>query len=114
MDRVETTIEASIRNLLSAMNVTYEQEKKMGPWVCDFVIESAKLVVECDGIYWHSSPKVKKRDSQKDKWINTYGYKVLRLPEQLIKTDLTQCIERIQLFMNSDVNPDLPLQMKLF
>mgnify|MGYP000864490731 FL=1 len=93
--RKETSIEASIRSLLDQMGVPYIQECKIGFYTCDFVIESSRLVIECDGTYWHSIAKVFRRDRGKDKYLSNKGYKVLRLPESLIKSDLEQCRQQI-------------------
>lgn len=81
--------------LLDKIGVPYIQECKIGFYTCDFVIESSRLVIECDGTYWHSITKVFRRDRGKDKYLSNKGYKVLRLPESLIKSDLEQCRQQI-------------------
>lgn len=95
MSRKETTIEAAIRSLLDQIGVTYIQECPIDFYTCDFVIESSRLVIECDGTYWHSIDKVFRRDKRKDKLLTSKGYKVLRLPESRIKSDLEWCRQQI-------------------
>jgi len=95
MSRKETTIEAAIRSLLDQMGVTYIQECPIDFYTCDFVIESSRLVIECDGTYWHSIDKVFRRDKKKDKLLTSKGYRVLRLPESRIKSDLEWCRQEI-------------------
>lgn len=93
--RKETSIEAAIRLLLDQMGIRYIQECKIGFYTCDFVIESSHLAIECDGTYWHGIAKVFRRDRRKDTFLASKGYRVLRLPESLIKSDLEQCRQQI-------------------
>ena len=95
MNRKETRIEAAIRSLLDQMGVSYIQECPIDFYTCDFVIESSRLVIECDGTYWHGIAKVFRRDRRKDTFLASRGYKVLRLSESLIKSDLEQCRQQI-------------------
>lgn len=93
--RAETSIERSVRKLLESMSVEFAQEKKMGTFVCDFVIKASRLVIECDGVYWHSIPSVKERDARKDSWLQSHGYNVLRLTGDKIRKDLSWCKQQI-------------------
>ncbi len=95
MSRKETSIEAAIRLLLDQMQLPYIQECRIDFYTCDFVIEPSRLVIECDGTYWHSIEKVFRRDKGKDKFLTSKGYKVLRLPESRIKSDLEWCRQQI-------------------
>ena len=63
----------------------FERQKALGPWVVDFYVPGKNLVIECDGKYWHSQPKVVKRDRQKTGWILRNGYHLLRLSEDEIR-----------------------------
>lgn len=38
-----------------------------------------KIDIEVDGEYWHSSPKVRARDRQRDRFLRRRGWKVLRI-----------------------------------
>lgn len=95
MSRKETAIEATIRSLLDQMGVSYIQECAIDFYTCDFVIESSRLVIECDGTYWHGLVKVLSRDKRKDKLLSSKGYKILRLPESRIRSDLEWCRQQI-------------------
>lgn len=97
MGRQETTIEATIRQLLNENGIRYIQEAPVGPYVCDFYVESndSKVIIECDGTYWHSLPHAKRTDKRKDGWAASHGYKIVRLPEEKINSDLAWCKEEI-------------------
>jgi len=90
-----TSIELIIAGLLKELHIPFQQERQMGSFLCDFVVSSAKLVIECDGSYWHSSPIQKLKDSRKDSWLTAHGYAVLRLDEREIRNDLPSCRKKI-------------------
>lgn len=49
----------------------------------DFIINK-KLIIEIDGEKWHSSIEQKKKDNARDLVIESYGYKIIRLPAKNI------------------------------
>lgn len=80
-----TSIEISVRNVLDALKVDYQEQKPIGRYMVDFFIPSTNTVIECDGDYWHNLPEVVARDKRKDEFLNQKGYRVIRLPEHKIK-----------------------------
>ncbi len=55
----------------------------------------ARIVVECDGEYWHGSPEAKKRDAKRDRYLTSRGYRVMRFPEAAILADVAACVQSI-------------------
>ena len=49
--------------------------------VPDFVSEERKIIIECDGDYWHSKPKQIIKDKSKTAYYRKLGYTVFRIPE---------------------------------
>lgn len=90
-----SSIEVMIEEGLIETGVDFVAQKKMAHFLCDFYIPSAKLVVECDGDYWHAKPDVAERDARKDAWLISHGQRVIRLSETDIKADRDECIGRI-------------------
>lgn len=81
----ETSIEKKVRIVLENNRLKFKQEVKVGKrFFVDFLLEQKNLVIECDGKYWHSLKKAKDRDKRKNLLLRKMGYKILRLPEQLI------------------------------
>jgi DNA mismatch endonuclease (patch repair protein) len=80
--------------------------------MCDFVFPNHKLVVECDGDFWHANPlkyagkplkQAQKNTLAKDKSKNAYIKKVdsgswtlLRFWESDIKKDVKSCVDKIE------------------
>lgn len=82
--RAETSLERSVRRILETLGVEFQTQLPIAWWIVDFYISSKKLVIEADGEYWHSTPKARAHDRQKDAYLKNLGLTVLRLPERLI------------------------------
>jgi len=86
-------------------------------FIFDFAIPQFKLLIECDGDYWHANPKfyerrnMKKlhkrqkmnivRDKIKNKYANNKGWYVLRFFESEIKKSPSKCVDRIIEFIQT-------------
>lgn len=87
-----TDIERAIEQLLEELQIPYVHSFNLGDkFLCDFAIPSARLIIECDGDYWHSLPQMKRRDRAKDAYAKKCGWIVLRLSENHILNDITSC-----------------------
>lgn len=92
----ETAIEAKLYQELERRGVTFVKQQVIdGLWVADALIPGARMIVECDGEYWHSLPKMVERDRKKDGYLKSRGYKVFRFPEAAIHADVAGCVQRI-------------------
>ena len=81
----DTKIEVRIQNFLKQLGIKffthqYMKEIEHG-YQCDILIPSMKMVIECDGIYWHKYPIGKETDIIRSEELRQKGYKVLRLWE---------------------------------
>lgn len=99
---MDTSIELKIKEVLDLLNIKYEKQYLFKNSIsCDFAIPSLKLIIECDGCYWHSCPKHNPKanitnDKERDKYTSWYGWKTLRLWEHDINNNINNCLERIQ------------------
>lgn len=99
----DTTIEISVQGLLSKLNIEFLKHrtfKSLGIKSAytyhqvDLYLPKYRLLIECDGDYWHSDKIVKNGKSQviideeQTKDAELAGYKVLRLKEKNIKKDI--------------------------
>jgi len=85
----DTSIEVKMQNLLKKNNVKFEKHKyikniKHG-YQCDVFVPSKKLVIECDGDYWHKRPFGNPLDIIRSNELRAKGYKLLRFWESEIK-----------------------------
>lgn len=95
MPNSRTSIEIAIDALLTDLSIVYRAQHSIGPYVCDFYVPEHRLVIECDGLYWHGLPQNQYRDATKDLWFSAHAYRVLRLPELKINNDLPWCKKQI-------------------
>jgi very-short-patch-repair endonuclease len=68
----------------------------IGPFIADFAFIEQRLVIECDGDYWHNLPNIQKKDKRKNYYLWSNGWDVLHIWEHEINESLTDCIRRIQ------------------
>jgi len=47
-------LELTMQSMLDTLNLEYLQGEYLAPYRPDFVLPDHKLVIECDGLYWHS------------------------------------------------------------
>jgi len=73
-------------SLLDALDVKYQPSFPIGPYIADIYIPDRRLVIECDGSYWHGRPGDAEKDARRDEYMKALGYTVLRLPEAEIKS----------------------------
>jgi len=114
-----SSLEVTIADLLTTLGIPFEHNKPVGSFLCDFVLEQYRLVIECDGVYWHNRPFQIVQDRRKNNYLIKCGYSVLRLPEDDIRHNLAACRTRIlECVESSDSPPALygvpQLQMPLF
>jgi len=92
----DTTIERIIEKYLIKIGVDFKKQVRFGKIaIVDFLIMN-ELIVQCDGDYWHSLQKVKRRDIRQDLWFTNNGYKIIRFKEKDIKNNLNKCCVKIR------------------
>lgn len=82
-----SSIEDIVAAALTDVSVTYTRQARIGRWSVDFLLPGSLIVVECDGIYWHSLPDVVARDRRKDVDLSSRGFLVVRLDEREIRSN---------------------------
>lgn len=93
-----TSIELAIYEALDALEIPYEKQHVIGPFVADAWLTGTKIAIECLGDYWHGNPFVyspetmdaamKKRrahDRMKYGYLRKHGYTVIELWEKDIR-----------------------------
>jgi very-short-patch-repair endonuclease len=66
----------------------------IGPYIADFAIHSAKLLIEVDGPM-HSEVQRQNRDRMRDEWLAQAGYRVIRFRTDEVMNSWSNCAERI-------------------
>ena len=92
----ETYIEKLIRQELEKRKIQFKQEYlAQAPFLTvDFFLPQYKLLIYCDGKYWHKKDNRRKQDYVINAKLRRAGYKVIRFWEDQIKRDPTKCIDK--------------------
>lgn len=96
-----TSIEQALYDEFTKRRLTFEMHRTMfGRWQPDFVFESARLIVQADGDYWHSRPGAKENDEAFNHAAEIAGWCVWRFSEKVIKQDTTACARSVARFVH--------------
>ncbi len=96
LPRRDTIIEKLMKEALDKDGIKYESQYKLGSmFVCDFAIPDKKIIIECDGEYWHNQPNNIRCDKNKADYCKTNGWRLLRFSDKEIKEEIKACIARV-------------------
>lgn len=92
----DTSIELKVEEELKKRNINYQKQVPLCKIArVDFYLPEYRIVIQCDGDYWHNLPDHKKRDEQQDKVLLFNGFNVYRFWEYEINKSVKECINRI-------------------
>ena len=74
------------------LGVAFRRQFPVGKYIADFVAPSAKLIVEVDD---RSHELKRTADARRDRNIARLGFRVLRLPAELVRTNVEEAVSRI-------------------
>jgi len=95
MRKKDTSIELAIEDELKKQNIPYLKQCPIeGIALVDFLLPN-KIIIQCDGDYWHSFQKAKDKDANQDLLLNFKGYKVYRFTGTEIRESTKKCILKI-------------------
>lgn len=77
-----SSIEKKMKVLLDRLDIPYVQQYSIKSYYVDFAIPALRIVIECDGLYWHE--KNRKKDRKRQKEIEKEGWFVLRFTDHQI------------------------------
>ena len=96
MRRAPTESEAALWRLLSGskLGVSFRRQVPLGGrYIADFVARPARLVVEVDGSFHRGRAKA---DARRDRVLARLGYRVLRLPAQLVLAQPLEAVAQVR------------------
>jgi very-short-patch-repair endonuclease len=79
---------------LRKMELHVRRQAPIGRYVADFAIHEAGLGIEVDG-FWRDEPETQLRDVERDAWLQSQGYRVLRFRNQEVMDDLDGVLDAI-------------------
>ena len=93
----DTKIELAFEAQLRANRIKYIKQYNAENIACvDFFIPEHKIIIQCDGNYWHSKKEIQQRDFNQDFILRFKGYKIFRFWESEINKNVKKCVDRIK------------------
>ena len=103
-----TDIERAMADALRRNHITFEEQVVMfDKFMVDFKLTNYSIIVQCDGVYWHSSPYAKRRDKGQDAYLVKAGYVVLRFTDRQVLHQMPSCIKLIKQTIKNPQQPRL-------
>lgn len=100
----DTKIELKVQAELDRKGIVYVHPYNAEGIACvDFYIPEHKLIIQCDGDYWHSIKVNKGKDIAQDTALGFLGYKVYRFWEHEINKSTKECIDRVSELKSSTI-----------
>ncbi len=88
-------------DFLKQLPITVNRQKVFGNYIVDFYVDSAKLVIELDGIQHHSSEN-RKKDEARDAYLSELGITVLRYDNNAVRNNFAFVCEDILMHLGLD------------
>ncbi|WGM37484.1 DUF559 domain-containing protein [Caulobacter sp. NIBR1757] len=79
---------------LRALKLNIRRQAPIGRFIPDFVHLATRLVIEVDGA-WHSLPEAELRDHERDTWLRSQGFEVVRIRDRDACEQPRETAERI-------------------
>jgi len=101
-----TSIELKMERELRKRNIYYKKQfPLLKRTVVDFYLPKHKVVIYCDGTFWHNSKwaekqGVKEKDRRQNKILIANGYRIFRFPEIEINKSPKKCIDKVIKYIN--------------
>jgi very-short-patch-repair endonuclease len=91
--QAEVSLWRALRN--RGLGVKFRRQVPIGPYVVDFVCLELRLIVETDGPI-HAAAEQQARDAKRDAYLKAEGFRMLRLPDDLVRGSTELAVQRIR------------------
>lgn len=90
----EQKLWSELKDFRRVYGIHFRKQAPIGPFIADFVVHEKNLVIEVDGQF-HFEPERMAKDQARDAWLNSQGYRVIRLTTGDLENSFDGCIEEI-------------------
>ena len=97
-----TQAEAIMWQLLKGkqLGISFRRQHIIGEYIADFACLECKLVIEIDGGY-HTSQQQQEADMLRTRWLNDYGFKIVRFTNEEVINTTENVMKRIKEYLNN-------------
>jgi very-short-patch-repair endonuclease len=79
----------------------FRRQSPFGPYIVDFVCHHYRVIIEVDGGI-HDLPQVASRDAERQFWLESRGYTVIRIPNEQAIYDPHTAAQRVVSIIGAD------------
>jgi very-short-patch-repair endonuclease len=90
-----TDIEVKMKDELDKRGIEYEMQQWVEGICCADFLLPGKVIIMCDGDYWHRLPMRPQRDGKQNFRLRAKGYKVFRFWGTDINRSIEECIDTL-------------------
>ena len=83
-------------DFLRTYPIRFNRQKIIGKYIVDFYCAKAKLIIELDGSQHYEDSGIEK-DNERTKFLEQYGFNIIRIPNNEIKQNFRGVCEHIDL-----------------
>ena len=92
----DTNIELKVEKELQKRGINYQKQVPLcNIAIVDFYLPEYRIVIQCDGDYWHNLQGRKEKDERQNKILIFNGFNVYRFWEYEIKQSVENCINKL-------------------
>ncbi|THD79324.1 MAG: DUF559 domain-containing protein [Phenylobacterium sp.] len=102
LKRRTTWSETRLWQELRKLDANFRRQAPIGRYFADFASHGRQLVIEVDGAVHERLAHVAARDIERQAWLESQGYRVLRFSDRQVRDDLAGCIEAVRRLLGSD------------
>jgi len=100
LKRRMTFTEQKLWDELRKLDANFRRQAPIGRYFADFASHGAKLVIEIDGGVHERLAEVQLRDVERQQWLESQGYRVVRFTDRQVCDDVYGCVEAIALLLD--------------
>ncbi len=104
--------EKLMKSILECMGIRFEQQWSYGCGIADFYLPDYNLVLEVDGVYWHSKPEAVTRDKRQQEYLEAEGRTVIHVTDTELK-DVSSVEERLVNVLSNHEGLYLPVEFEV-
>ncbi len=91
-----TGLELEGKTILQEIGINFKEQVKIGSYIVDVFIPEKNVVIEWDGVYWHSLPDRVFSDKKKNNYLKSKGLRLLRFDEVEVYNYRKSVVEKIK------------------
>ena len=92
--------------------IKFNRQKIIGKYIVDFYSAKAKLIIELDGSQHYEDDGILK-DNERTKFLEAYGFTIIRIPNNEIKQNFSGVCEYIDLLVKQSLNKTIQFYLRL-